>query len=225
VLHGPKVSVGYLARESLTRTTLRGAAARAALDVALYDQQGCLSPHAFYVERGGPLGPAAFASALGGELEGLRERVPRSAPDRHAAAGIQLYRAQARFDEATDSRGTRVLGSSEGTDWTVVYEDGPRFSPSPAYRTVRVHAVDGIEEAVRALSPAAGQIEAIGLEARGRRRASLAAALASIGVPRVAALGSLQRPSPLGTHGGVHRLRPFIRWSTVEIAAPKGRGR
>ena len=216
VVHGPKVSVAYVAREVLTRAALKGAASRAALDVALYDQQGCLSPHAFYVERGGEVGPGAFAAALGGALEELRGGIPRGTPGPHAAAGIQLYRAQARFDEATGTRGTHVLGASEGTDWTVVYEEGARFEPSPAYRTVRVHSVSGVEEVIGVLAPEVRYIEAVGLEARGSRRPRLAASLSATGVPRIAPLGSLQTPTPAGTHGGVHRISQFLRWTTVE---------
>jgi acyl-CoA reductase-like NAD-dependent aldehyde dehydrogenase len=77
VLHGAKVSVAYIAGASLKRGALADIASRAAHDVALYDQQGCLSPHAFYVERGGDVSPAAFASALGVALEALRDALPR----------------------------------------------------------------------------------------------------------------------------------------------------
>jgi hypothetical protein len=217
VLHGPKVSVGYISSAALTRSALPSLASRAAYDIALYDQQGCLSPHAFYVERGGEIGPAAFASALGGALEALRDELPRSEPSAERAASVQLYRAQAQFEEAVGSRGTQVLASREGTDWTLVYEDGAGFTPTPAYRIVRIHAVRGVEEVARALRPVAHAIEAVGIEARGREKEDLAAAFAAIGVPRIAEVGSLQSPALSGTHGGVHRLAPFLRWSTVEI--------
>jgi hypothetical protein len=217
VLHGSKVSVAYIAGDSLKRRALADIAARAAHDVALYDQQGCLSPHAFYVERGGDVSPAAFASALGGALEALRDGLPRREPELEEAARIQLYRAQAQFEEAAEVRGTRVLASSEGTDWTLIYEDGARFEPTPAYRTVRVHAVGGVNEVAAAIAPAVGAIEAIGLEARGREKAVLAAEFAAMGVPRISALGALQQPALSGTHGGVHRLLPFLKWSTVEL--------
>ena len=217
VLHGSKVSVAYISRASLTRAGLGSLASRAAHDVALYDQQGCLSPHAFYVERGGEVGPAAFASALGGALEALRDGLPRGEPAVERSARVQLYRAQARFDEAVGTRDTRVLTSSEGTDWTLVYEDGADFQPTPAYRTVRIHAVSGVDEVVAVLAPAARFIEAVGLEAKGREKGALAATLAATEVPRIAAIGSLQRPALTGTHGGVHRLLPFLKWSTVEV--------
>jgi hypothetical protein len=223
VLQGPKVSVAYVSSASLTRSGLGGLAGRAAYDVALYDQQGCLSPHAIYVQRGGEVGPAAFAAALGQALEELRDGLPRRALEAEHAARVQLYRAQAHFEEALESRGTRVLTSSQSTDWTLVYEDGARFEPTPAYRTVRVHAVSGAEEVTEALAPAAHYIEAIGVEARGSERGKLAGAFAATGIPRVTALGSLQRPVLAGTHGGVHRLLPFLRWSTVELGAASAR--
>jgi hypothetical protein len=221
VLHGSKVSVAFISSASLKRSGLVDLASRAAYDIALYDQQGCLSPHAFYVERGGDIGPAAFASALGGALEALRDGLPRREPDAEQAARVQLYRAQAYFEEAQEGRGSQVLASSEGTDWTLVYEDGARFEPTPAYRTVRVHAVSGIDEVAVVLAPEARYIEAIAVEARGKERAALAAAFAATGVPRIAAVGSLQRPALSGTHGGVHRLLPFLRWSTVDPVAVK----
>ena len=115
------------------------------------------------------------------------------------------------------NRGTQVLASSEGTDWTLVYGDGASFTPTPAYRTVRIHAVRGIQEVVQALRPVVHSIEAVGLEAKGREKEILAAELAALGVPRIAAVGSLQSPALSGTHGGVYRLTPFLRWSTVEL--------
>ena|SRR5437867_1577520 len=116
---------------------------------------------------------------------------------------------------------TRVLESRGTTTWTVALEDRARFEPGPAYRTVRVHAVDGPEDLARAVQSSARLIEAIGLEARGPERVRLAAVFTALGVPRVAPIGQLQRPSPLGTHGGVRRLGPFVTWSSVEGSAAK----
>ena len=221
VLQGPRVSVSYVSSASLTKANLSPLAQRAAYDVALYDQQGCLSPHAIYVERGGDVGPAAFAAALGAALEALKDGLPRGAIEAEHAARVQLYRAQARFEEAQGTRGTRVLTSDEGTDWTLIYEDGARFEPTPAYRTIRVHSVSGPDEVVDVLRPEAHWIEAIGLETRGNERAGLATVFAGTGIPRITAVGSLQRPELTGTHGGVHRLLPFLRWSTIELGVKR----
>ena len=214
VLHGPKVSLGYVERRALNYAALRGLTHRAALDVSLYDQQGCLSPHAYYVERRGEVTPAKFAEALGSALEARVKDLPPAPPTEEDAARIQMYRAQARFEAA------RVLESRGRTDWTIVLEDRAGFEPGPAHRTVRVHAVEGPEEVARALRGMTRHVEALGLEARGPERVRLAAYFAGIGIPRIAAVGTMQRPSPLTAHGGVRRLLPFVTWSTVE-AAPR----
>ena len=100
---------------------------------------------------------------------------------------------------------------------------GARVDVVAAYRTVRVHSVGGADEVVRALAPEAHWIEAIGLEIKGSERARLAALFSGTGAPRITAVGSLQRPELAGTHGGVHRLLPFIRWCTVELGVGRGR--
>lgn len=239
VLHGPKVSIGYIGRHALTRGALPKLAERAALDVALYDQQGCLSPHAYYVERRGAVSPVDFAAALGEALQSFAGLLPRREPTATEAAAIQMARAQARFNAAVTGRGRAggetasdrgsdvvaggnagVFASRGGTHWTVVCENGARFEPGPAHRSVRVHAIESPEEFERAIAPDARYVEALALEESGSRRAVLAARFAAIGLPRIAAVGALQRPSPLSTHGGVRRLLPFVTWTTVESAKP-----
>jgi hypothetical protein len=201
VLHGPKVSVGYIERRALTFAGIRGLAERAAHDVSMYDQDGCLSPHAFYVERRGQVSPEKFGEALAAALEEASKDLPATVPEEEDAASVQL---------------TRVLESPGSTSWTVIVDDRARFEPGPTRRTVRVHAVDGPDEVARVLAPSARAIEALGLEARGPERVRLAAAFADLGVPRIAPVGSLQNPVPWGTHGGVPRLLPFVTWATVE---------
>ncbi len=230
VLHGPKVSIGYVDRRALTYAALRGLAMRAALDVSLYDQQGCLSPHAFYVERRGEVPPAKFAEALAAALEARARELPAGKHAAEEAAVVQLFRAQARFEAAGaaaaltgdagrgSSRATQLLESPGSTGWTVVLEERARFEPGPAHRTVRIHVVEGPDEVARALRPSVHYVEALGLEARGPDRGRLAALFTSLGIPRIAPIGQLQRPTPLGTHGGARRLLPFVTWSTVEGA-------
>ena len=215
VLHGHKISLGYIGKGALGRSALRGLARQAALDVSLYDQQGCLSPHAFYVERGGAATPVDFAGVLGEALDESSVELPRRGPSAAESASVQLYRAQARF-EAAGSQGTSVLTSPAGTGWTVISESGARFEPTPAQRTVRIHAIAGPDDFERAIAPMVRYVEALALEETGTRRAALAARFAALGIPRITSVGSLQRPSPLGAHGGVPRLLPFVTWSTVE---------
>jgi hypothetical protein len=193
--------------------------------VALYDQQGCLSPHAYYVERGGMVSPAAFAQSLGTALEEASRRLPRREPEPVDAASIQLSRAQAALEAAT-GRVAQVFESERGTEWTVIFEDAgnARFEPGPRHRVVRVLAIADVEDFARAVTGGEHYLEAIAVEERGARRERLVARLAGLGVPRITSIGALQRPTPLGTHGGVTRLGPFLRWTTIDTGgAPRSR--
>ena len=162
------------------------------------------------------MSPEKFGEALAAALEEASKDLPATVAEEEDAAGVQLTRAQARFEPAGIATVTRVLESPGSTSWTVIVDDRARFEPGPTRRTVRVHAVDGPEEVIRVLTPGARSIEALGLEARGPERVRLAALFADLGIPRIAPVGSLQNPVPWGTHGGVPRLSPFVTWTTVE---------
>src|SRR4051812_44684828 len=77
VTYGHRLSFGVVGREALARDRLDDTAARAAYDAAKYDQQGCLSPHLFYVERGGATSPRQFAAALAAAMAAAERVMPR----------------------------------------------------------------------------------------------------------------------------------------------------
>ena len=53
--YGQRVSFGYVSREVLREEDIAKVVAQTADDVIAWDQNGCLSPHVFYVEeRGAP---------------------------------------------------------------------------------------------------------------------------------------------------------------------------
>ena len=85
--YGHRVSFGYLAHEVLSSYGAKKIAAKAAADVVAWNQLGCLSPHLFYVERGGAVSPELFAEMLADELARLETVEPRGkiSPDEAAA--------------------------------------------------------------------------------------------------------------------------------------------
>ena len=75
--YGHRVSFGYVAGAALAGLTARGVVARTAVDVAAWNQLGCLSPHVIYVEQGGGVSPEQFAEMLAEELARREESEPR----------------------------------------------------------------------------------------------------------------------------------------------------
>jgi hypothetical protein len=213
--YGHRVSFGYITRGSLGHAQARLLAQQAARDVAAWDQQGCLSPHSFYVERDGAISAEQFAELLAKELEAHEKHAPRAQADLHAAAAIATRRA---FYEvrAAHSPETRQWASADSTAWTVVYEADARFQISCLNRFVFVKEITGIGEMLRAAEVVRGQISTIGLAAPLAEAKEIALQLARWGAPRICPLGQMQNPPLTWRHDGRPALGDLVAWSDWE---------
>ncbi len=207
VYHGHKVSLGVISRELMDRTL----AEKVALDIALYDQRGCLSPHLYYVESGGDVSPVDFASFVAEALDGLSSGLPIGEKSPSEAARIQQIRG------ALPLKGGEVFSSQDGVDWTVLYDPEPTFTVSPLSRTIWVKPVQNLLEVKTFLEPVRGLIQTIGLAAPevnafGLRMADLIEVLAKVGGCRICPIGKMQRPPLTWHHDGAFRLLPLLRF-------------
>jgi len=217
IAHGHKVSFAFVAREELNGRAARQAAARAAADVAAWDQLGCLSPQVIYVERDGGVSPENFAGLLAAELETREAVEPRGAIDLETAAAIASRR---RFYEvrAANLTGTRLWASPGNTAWTVVYEDEPRFQNSCQHRFIYVKGVADLTAALEGADMVKGKVSTLGLAASPPRLREFAEQAARWGVTRVCPLGQMQNP-PLGWHhDGRPALGDLVAWTDWEEA-------
>lgn len=99
-----------------------------------YDQQGCYSPHVFYVERGAPVPPRAFADYLAAELANLQRRFARRELD--LEEGATVARWQQTMEWAGDTH--QLLGPVDAA-WSVAYSDSLQpLAPTALYRTIAV---------------------------------------------------------------------------------------
>ena len=98
--YGHKLSFAVIAKEALTKENLPELAQAAAFDASVYDQQGCMSPHAFYVEEGGQVSPREFAAALAEAMAAYQARVPRGQLSVEEAAQIAKLRDAYEFRSA-----------------------------------------------------------------------------------------------------------------------------
>ncbi len=87
-----------------------------------YDQQGCYSPHVFYVQRGGAVSPRAFAGYLAGELAQLARRFPRRPLDVEESAAVAGWR------QALEWRGGSRAGEQGQFAATVANEGADRLA-------------------------------------------------------------------------------------------------
>lgn len=215
---GHRLSFGYIAREMLSNHLLPELAAAAARDVAAWNQLGCLSPHAFYVEAGGRNSPERFAETLAGALEQLETTHPRGPLPVAEAAAIASRRAFYAV-RAAHSPDTRMWCSAGSTAWTVVFENFPRLHPTCANRFIHVKAVADLDEALAGVDAFRGQVSTVALAATGTREQTLALALARWGVPRICPLGRMQCPPPAWRHDGRPALGDLVHWTDWELPA------
>lgn len=179
-------------------------AAALALDVALWDQRGCLSPQLCFVE-GDRDAAASFAARVGDQLAALAVSLPpaqQSLGDRLAIRRLRDESEWVTFD------GERALLFAAGDEaaGTVVVEPTPAVRPSPLGRSLRVMPIPSWTALGEILRPHRAILESAGLATEPERWPPLAAALEACGVHLVSPLGAMQRP-PLGwRQGGRARL-------------------
>lgn len=218
--YGHRLSFGVLARERLSVDALNDIAERAAYDVVRFDQQGCLSPHLFYVERGGAFDAAGFAAALATALDRWAGVVPRGRLTSSEQARIAEVRRAHEFRAATG--GSAVFGGATD-DWCVLLDTDPAFAASCLNRTVWVKPIDDLQELPQLLAPVRGYLQTAGLAASPDRIVELAELLADAGLDRVTPLGQMGDPPLTWHHDGRFNLLDFLRFTDLEPESSAGR--
>jgi hypothetical protein len=213
--HGHRVSFAVIGRECLEAGAVGALAERMAYDVSLFDQQGCVSAHLVYVERGGAILPEVFAERLATAMAAFEERMPRGKVSVEEAAAIQQVRTEAELREMREEP-VRQWASPRGTAWTVLYEDEPTFMPSCLNRVVRVKPVTDLREIPSLLQPFSRYLQTVGIAVTRDRRLRLAETLAPLGVCRLCAIGEMPHPPLAWHHDGGYSLRPLLRWIAIE---------
>jgi len=213
--YGHRVSFGFVAAGATTLSSAEELAARAAEDVAAWDQLGCLSPHVIYVENGGGALADEFAGLLADAIAQREQTQPRGPIPTELAATIAWRRAVYAV-RAAHSGDTRIWQSEDTTAWTVVYEAEPRFQVSCLHRWVYVKPVKSVADLLIATDAVRGQVSTVGLAAPEERAAAIITALARWGVTRVCPLGQMQQPPLTWRHDGRPALGELVAWTDWE---------
>jgi len=212
--YGHKVSLAVVAKEAMTGENLPQLAQAAAFDVSVYDQQGCMSPHVFYVEEGGQLGPREFAAALADAMAAYEARVPRGRLSVEEAAQVAKLRGAYEFRSASD-KSVGIWASEAANDWLVVFEEEPMFAASCLNRVVFVKPTDGYKRMLDSIRKISSHISTVGVASMNERAIAFVGELARMGVPRVCPIGQMQRPPLSHHHDGRPNLAELVSWTDV----------
>jgi len=197
-----------------TKDVAGSVAREAALAVAVFDQKGCVSPHVFFVERGGEVDPEGWAALLARALEELEVVLPSGVVSLEEALAIQQIRGVAELGEGSGNG--VVHHGGEGACWTVLYRTGGDIEPSCLNRTVTVLAVDTVQDALSMLEEWVPYLQTVGVAGLEGRKVEVIEKLARLGVSRVSSLGGTPWPRPWWHHDGFGPLQDLVRWTDVE---------
>jgi hypothetical protein len=219
--YGHKLSFGLIGREALVNEhTARQLAARAAYDVAKFDQQGCVSPHLFYVEEGGAVAPQAWATLLASELERYGSNMPRGRLTAAEQATVTTFRRDVDFRSSIEPDAIRLVTPRGDSDVTVVFDADPAFAPSCLNRTVLVKPVAQAEAIVELVRPMRAFLQTAALALEPDRRDRLAGSLGAVGVTRICPVGKMPDPDPAWHHDGRFNLLDLVYWTDIEEGYP-----
>ncbi|MCA9601432.1 MAG: acyl-CoA reductase [Polyangiales bacterium] len=198
--HGSGLGAIYVGRDALRSEDAARTIARAiADDVAAYDQRGCLSPHAVWVEPGGAVDGRGLAELVArAGLEPLARSRPRGALRTEEGAAQMQWRGVA------TARGELF----EGDGYAVSFEAEGALRLSPGFRNVAVHTAANVNMFGECVAQLGAHLKCVGFA--GATADELLAALPANVAPALAATGRMQRPELGPVADGQSRWLGFV---------------
>lgn len=203
VIFGPKLSMAVIAREDLQdEQEARKLARRVAVDVSIFDQTGCASPHNVYIERNGAVSPEQFCELLTEAMRKTELQIPKPAMSAEQVSAIHSIRSVYDFCG-------KVYGS-ETMSYTILLDEEPA-SHKPVYsRVIFVHVVDDINETLAFVNE---DIQTIGISSASERMrlfASSAAVQGAMRFPLIGRMLNFEMP-----WDGIILIDRLVKWHTL----------
>lgn len=203
VIFGPKLSMAVIAREDLQEEQeARKLARRVAVDVSIFDQTGCASPHNVYIERNGVVSPEQFCELLTEAMRKTELQIPKPAMSAEQVSAIHSIRSVYDFCG-------KVYGS-ETMSYTILLDEEPA-SHKPVYsRVIFVHVVDDINDALAFVNE---DIQTIGISSASERMrlfASSAAVQGAMRFPLIGRMLNFEMP-----WDGIILIDRLVKWNTL----------
>lgn len=203
VIFGPKLSMAVIAREDLQdEQEARKLVRRVAVDVSIFDQTGCASPHNVYIERNGAVSPEQFCELLTEAMRKTELQIPKPAMSAEQVSAIHSIRSVYDFCG-------KVYGS-ETMSYTILLDEEPA-SHKPVYsRVIFVHVVDDINETLAFVNE---DIQTIGISSASERMrlfASSAAVQGAMRFPLIGRMLNFEMP-----WDGIILIDRLVKWNTL----------
>lgn len=199
--HGHRLSLGIVFHDP-DFASVPGAAE----DVSLFDQQGCLSPHVFYLHENAGCTVPEYARRLAVAMDRYEAHTPRATLTVSEANGIRALREDLAF-RAANGEPIELHASSNGTAWTVIADHTPGFPTTPLNRVIYVKPLPA--NPAEAFTPIREHFSTCAVWPLEEAHVHAAAKL---GATRICRIGAMQRPALTWHQDGQAVLAPLIRW-------------
>ncbi|MEI8233497.1 MAG: acyl-CoA reductase [Verrucomicrobiota bacterium] len=187
--------------------------ADAAKSASLYNQQGCLSPHLFYVER---KIARAYAERLAGAMADFERETPRGPVSLAEQSEIVALRKDFAFRasmHSEDGEAPALWESPDSTAWTVLFDPEPQFMASCLNRVIYVKPMpDDLPKAVIRVYKHLSTVGIFPATPENAARVDLT------GVSRICPIGQMQFPPLTWHHDAQPVLAPLVHWVDFEGA-------
>lgn len=203
VVFGPKLSFSVIAKEELSsEQDAKKLARRLSVDASVFDQAGCASPHNTYIERGGVISPEHFCEILSESFRKTELQISKPSISQEQIS--QIHSARGIYD----FKG-KVWGS-ETMSWTILLDDDNELSKPVYSRTLMVHAVDHINDALQNIVE---YIQSVGVAAPLDKAIDFATKATAKGVARCPMIGRmLNFEMPWD---GIILIDRLVKWNTL----------
>lgn len=203
VIFGPKLSFSVIGREALQEEQeVKKLARRMAVDVSVFDQTGCASPHNLFIEKGGALSPEKFCEMLNDAMRKTEIQLPKPAMSTEQVSAIHSIRG------VYDFKG-QVFGSSS-MSYTILLDDGAELDKPVYSRVLFVHSVDDVKESLPFVTE---DIQTIGVALstdRACEYATEATTRGSVRFPQIGRMLNFEMP-----WDGIVLIDRLVKWNTV----------
>ena len=203
VVFGPKLSYAVIAKEALSsEQEAKKLARKVSVDVSVFDQAGCASPHNLYIEKGGEVSPERFCEILAEAFPKTEIQIPKPSVSPEQISAIHSARG------VYDFKG-KVWGS-DTMSWTILYSDDNELCKPVYSRTLMVHSVEHINDALQHIEE---YIQTIGIAAPEEKAVAFADKATAAGVARCPQIGRmLNFEMPWD---GVFLIDRLVKWNTL----------
>jgi len=196
-----RTSFAIIDRHSMTDELLPRIARRLALDISVFEQRACASPHTVFLETEDDRRIESFVHELDKALRRTLSLIPKVEPAGIEASAILNLRAQ--YDMMWRAKYSR------GTEYTILCDDKFQLGPPIGNRVVFVRKAVPLERVAELVTP---KVQTVGIIAEPERFGQLCNLLGQRGVSRFANFGTM-------THfelpwDGKMLVQRLVRWSS-----------